>query len=130
MDLLTALRKLLISLEGLDAASDPDYVLHFAAACAICGVLAIILDLCALHANGKSMLGLRHGYLNTALFFFTWPIASAIFGWIGLILHILQPTILAALVAGATWNIAVTQLVGKIRQRGEPEEDAPRGEEP
>jgi len=128
-ELIPALRKLFLSLEGLDVKTDSTYVLAFVVACWIMGVASLILDLCYLHSTGKSFLKLRHGLFNTLGFLVTWPLGAMIFGYFALIVHILQPSVLGAATAGITWIVLIRSLIGRLDRPKEEEEDKTDGEE-
>lgn len=123
------LEKLFISLEGLDPAKDSGYVLAFLMACVIIGVVAIVFDLCYLAVVGKSALRISHSVKRTALLFLVWPLGSAVFGYLGLVSHILQPTILGALAAGFTWSTSTKSVLERVGRADEPEQDAQDEEE-
>lgn len=117
------LSKMFLSLEGLDPTKDSDYVITFVVACWIVGIAVLIFDLCYLHIVGKSALKLRHSVGRTPVFFITWPIGSVIFGYLALVLHVVQPTMLGSLAAGITWATSTKSIFKKLTTPQEPEQD-------
>jgi hypothetical protein len=128
LDSLTdGLGKIFLSLEGLDPKNDRNYVIVFMLSCFIVGVGILILDLCYLGVSGKSFLKLNHGAWRTPLLFVAWPLGSAIFGFIALVAHIVQPAILGCIGIGVTWNLSVQTLVERFG--GSSEDEEPVGED-
>ena len=126
--LIDDLGKLFLSLEGLDPKTDKALVPSFVLGCAIMGVLALILDISYKHVTGESFLNLKHGPIRSIPYFITWPVGSAIFGFLGLIAHVLQPAILGCAAAGLTWTLSMKRVTDRLKAGTVAPEDDPADE--
>jgi len=132
--LVSGLSKLFLGLEPLDPKTDPYYVPVFMVACALLGVLVVVFDWTLRHNRGKSITGSASGLADRPWMLISWPLGAAFFGFIGLVVHVLQPSFLGGLVAATSWRIASDDVLARLhigtRPRGEPQDDPPKaGEE-
>ena len=81
------------------------------------GFLSVPGDFIYNWVRGKSLLGVGHNVKNTLVLTFAWPLGAVIIGWLGHIINILQPTIIAAAVVGIGWPAIFVQIVESATPR-------------
>jgi hypothetical protein len=118
----------LVNLRPIDT-SRSGYVLVFAAACAVVGLLAVVLDLCSRFTVGRSIMGLSHSVGRTPIFLVMWPAGAAITGYAAAFAGILQPCLLSCVSAGVAWHLIARQLLLKRPGGQVPEDKDPPGVE-
>ncbi|MHC9419867.1 hypothetical protein ACYZX9_14860 [Sphingomonas citri] len=113
----------MIELKPLNKDTTPAYVLVFAAGSGLVGFLIVVLDLCGFLTGAKSPFGLSHGWKKTPILATFWPLGAAITGYIGTLLQIFQPTLLACATAGVAWHFGMQQIAKRARRQLEEEAD-------
>jgi len=71
---------------------------------ALAGAGLVLLDACSVAQDGRSWLGLTHGWRRTPKAMVVWAIGGAIASGFGLVARIFEPTPLGALLAAVTWR--------------------------
>jgi hypothetical protein len=81
----------------------------------IVALAIVLLDLCSVALGRNSYLDLTHGFRATPKAALFWVIGTMIGSGLGLLLHIFQPTPLAAVLASLTWGT----LLGRLQRLSE-----------
>ena len=87
------LRRLFLSLDTLDPKNDAYYVPIFVITCWLLGFAVVFFDLAFWHISGRSITGSKPGMLNVPLMLLAWPFGAAFFGFVALVVHVLQPSL-------------------------------------
>lgn len=111
----SGMTRLFLQLETLDPKTDRYYVPVFVIACWLLGVAVVIFDLALRHNAGKSIIGQDRGALQRPMMLISWPFGAGFFGFVALVVHVLQPSVFGGLVAAASWRIASEQLMDHLR---------------
>lgn len=112
-DQLELIWRILTTFRGLDPSADGPFALTFAMLAFVVGVLAVALDLCYSLISGTSFLRIKHGW-RTIVLAVAWPLGAAVFGWFGLALNILQPTLLGCIAAAIAWKLLIDRAISSL----------------
>lgn len=97
---------------------DREKYFHFATACAVIGLLVVILDLIATKLRGKSFLNLGYSTIGkTLLVIVLWGVGASIGGYFAAVIDIVQMNMRGCLFIGAGWPIVLPRILSSARSQ-------------